>query len=141
MSRPPCEGCSACQLNTTLCRLLCLSQLLTHNITCGPDREAFIYIRSCSNLIFSDGNMYPKSAPKVSYYNVILSDVFLTISSVFLALLLIGSLFYLCVFLRRNCRQGGPGVRGEVYNYEKILQVDSQDESSDCEIYFDMTKR
>ena len=65
----------------------------------------------------------------------------LLFSSVFLALLLIGSLSYLCVFLRRNCRQGGSGVRGEVYNYEKILQVDSQDESSDTEIYFDMNKR
>ena len=61
--------------------------------------------------------------------------------SVFGIFLLSVFLFYLAVFLRRNWRRGRGVVPRQVYDYEQILQVDSEEESSDSEMYLDLDRK
>ena len=50
-------------------------------------------------------------------------------------------IFYLAVFLRRNCRRGRTALTREGHDYEQILQLDSEEESSDTEIYLDLERK
>ena len=68
-------------------------------------------------------------------------DYIYYICSVFGIFLLSILLSYLAVFCRRNFRGGRSGATREVYDYKQIVQIDSEEESSDTEIYLDLDRK
>ena len=109
-----CAGCQQdCPSHSSpsLCSFLCFTRRVLQDDSCTAPAGTFLYTR---------------------YLNTLTTFTFLVLLlSALVVFFAVGLLLYLGLLCRRQTRRARP----EVYNYEKIYQIDSEDSDSDAELY------